>query len=71
MDCSPLVSSVYGILQGKILERDLPFPSPGHLPGPGIEPASPLPPVLQVESLLLSEQGSPTKDNKEQEMLHK
>ena len=34
----------------------LPFPPPGDLPDPGIEPASP---VLQVDSLPLSHQGSP------------
>ena len=39
MDCSPPGSSVHGILQTRILE--LPFPSPGDLPNPGIEPGSP------------------------------
>ena len=34
----------------------LPFPSPGHLLNPGIKPASP---ALQVNSFLLSHQGSP------------
>ena len=34
----------------------LPFPSPGILPNPGIEPASP---ALQTDSLPLSDQGSP------------
>ena len=34
----------------------LPFPSPGDLPNPGIEPASP---ALQADSLPLSHQGSP------------
>ena len=29
----------------------LPFPSPGDLPDPGIEPASPVSPALQVDSL--------------------
>ena len=40
----------------------LPFPSPRDLPNTGIEPAYPaLPtsPALQVDSLLLSHQGSP------------
>ena len=37
----------------------LPFPSPGDLPNPGIEPESPTSPALQVDSLLLSHQGSP------------
>ena len=35
MDCSPPVSSVHGILQARILE--LPLPSPGDLPNPGIK----------------------------------
>ena len=34
----------------------LPFPSPGHLPGPEIKLRSP---ALQVDPLLLSHQGSP------------
>ena len=32
----------------------LPFPSPGDLPDPGIRPESPVPPALQMGSLLLS-----------------
>ena len=39
----------------------LPFPCPGDLPDPGIEPASPVSPVLQADSLPLSHRGSPTK----------
>ena len=38
----------------------LPFPSPGDLPDPGNEPASPLSLALVGGSLLLSLQGSPT-----------
>ena len=34
----------------------LPLPSPGDLPDPGVEPASP---ALQADSLLLSHWGSP------------
>ena len=34
----------------------LPFPSPGDLSDPGIEPTSS---ALQADSLLLSDQGSP------------
>ena len=34
----------------------LPFPSPGDLPDPGIEPGTP---ALQADSLPLSHQGSP------------
>ena len=37
---------------------ELPFPPPGDLPDPGIEPASPMSPVLQVDSLPLSHQGN-------------
>ena len=35
----------------------LPFPSPGDLPNPGIEPTSPLFPALQVDSLPDQPQG--------------
>ena len=34
----------------------LPFPSPGDLPNPGIEPGSP---ALQADSLLIELQGKP------------
>ena len=37
----------------------LPCPPPGDLPDPGTEPMSPVVPALQVDSLLLSHQGSP------------
>ena len=37
--------------------RGLPFPSPGKLPNPGIEPRSP---VIQVESLPNELPGKPT-----------
>ena len=55
MDYSPPSSSVHKIFQAKYWSA-LPFPSPGDLPGPGIEPMSP---TLQADSLLLSHQGSP------------
>ena len=55
MDCSPPGSSVHGILQARTLEW-LPFPPPGDRPKPGTEPASP---ALQVDSLPLSQRGSP------------
>ena len=42
------VSSVHEILQARVLEW-LPFPSPGDLPEPGIEPGSP---ALRADSLL-------------------
>ena len=38
---------------------ELPCPSPGDLPSPGIEPASLATPALQADSLLLSHRGSP------------
>ena len=37
----------------------LPFPPPGDLPNPGIEPASVAVPAWQGDSLLLSPRGSP------------
>ena len=48
-DRSPPGSSVRGILQ-QVYWRGLPFPSPGDPPDPGIEPASPVSPALQVDS---------------------
>ena len=45
---------VHGILQVRILEW--PFPSPGHLPNPGIKPRSP---ALQADSLSAEPQGKP------------
>ena len=36
-------------------------PTPGDLPDPGTEPMSHVSPALQVDSLALSHQGSPTK----------
>ena len=37
----------------------LPYPTPGDLLDPGIEPASPATPALQVDSLHLSHGGKP------------
>ena len=37
----------------------LPYPPPGDLSDPGIEPVSPASPTLQADSLLLSHYGSP------------
>ena len=51
----PTDSTVLGILQARILEW-LPFPSPGDLPNPGIEPRSP---ALQADSLPAEPQGKP------------
>ena len=36
----------------------LPFPSPGDLPDPGIEPMTPVSPAVQADSLLLGHWGS-------------
>ena len=47
VDCSLPGSSVHGILQIRI-RSGLPFPSPGDLPDPGIEPRSP---ALQTDAL--------------------
>ena len=44
-DYRPLGSSVHGIFQARILD-ELPFPTPGDLPDPGIEPASLVSPTL-------------------------
>ena len=57
-DCSPPGSSVQGILQARILEWAA-MPSSGDLPDPGIEHGCP---ALQVDSLPLSHQGSPTNE---------
>ena len=54
MDCSPPGSSGHGILQARIWSG-LPFPSPGDLPEPGIEPRSP---ALQAMLCCLGHQGS-------------
>ena len=45
MDCRPPGSSVHGVLQARILIR-LPFPPPGDLPDPWIEPVSPVGPTV-------------------------
>ena len=52
-DCSPPGSSVHGILQAKYWSG-FPFPSPGDLADPGIEPA------LQTDSLPSEPPGAPT-----------
>ena len=50
MDYSPSGSSVHGFLQARQeYWSGLPFPSPGDLPDPGIEPGSP---ALQADALL-------------------
>ena len=42
-------SSVHGILQARINWSGLPFPPPGDLPNPGIEPVSLMPPIFAGE----------------------
>ena len=58
MDCSLSGSSVHGIFQTRVLETPLglPFPSPGDLLNPGIEPGSP---ALQADALLSEPPGKP------------
>ena len=48
MDYSPPASSIHGILHARILEWE-PFPSPGDLHDPEVNPGSP---ALQADSLL-------------------
>ena len=55
MDYIPPGSSVHGFLRQEYW-NGLPFPSPGDLPNPGIESASP---AWQADSLPLSYLGSP------------
>ena len=57
MDCSPPGSSVHGIFSGKKYWNGLPFPSPGDLLHPGVDPESPLSPALQADSLLTEPPG--------------
>ena len=45
MDCNLPGSSVHGILQARTLEW-VAMPSSGDLPGPGVEPGSPMSPTL-------------------------
>ena len=52
IDCRPPGSSVHGIFQATILEQ-IAISSSRDLPDPGIEPASPVSPALQADSLLL------------------
>ena len=51
--CDPMNYTVHGTLQARILEW-IPFPSPGDLPNPGIEPRSS---ALQVDSFTTVPQG--------------
>ena len=46
MDCSLPGSSVFMEFSRQECWSELPFPSPGDLPDPGIQPVSPMPPAL-------------------------
>jgi len=52
-------SSVYGIFLLRIRDSGLPFPTPGDLLQPGIEPESPMSPALQVDSFTAEPLGKP------------
>ena len=56
MDCSLSGSDVHEIFQARVLLSGLPFPSPGDLPNPGIEPRSP---ALQADALPSEPPGKP------------
>ena len=58
MDYSPAGSSVHGILQQEHWS-ELPCPTPGDLPDPGIEAASPMSPALQADALPAEPLGKP------------
>ena len=55
MDCSPPGSFLHGILQERYWSG-LPFPSPGDLPDPGIEPGYP---AFQADALTSEPPGKP------------
>ena len=57
--CSPMDCSLPGSSKGFTRQEyssGLPFPSPGGLPDPGMEPTSP---ALQVDALVLEPSGTP------------
>ena len=56
----PPGSSVHGIIQARTWSG-LPFPSPGDLPHPGIEPMAPMSPELQADLLPAEPPGKPHK----------
>ena len=59
MDCSPPDFSFHGISRQEHWSG-LPFPAPGYIPNPGIEPTSLAPPVLTGRFFLLLHLGSPS-----------
>ena len=58
MDCSPPGSLVHGI-SGQEYWSGMPFPLPGDLSYPGIEPTSPESPSLAGEFLISESPGKP------------
>ena len=58
LDYSPPGSSGHGFSRQEHWSS-LPFPSPGDLPDPSIEPTSPMSLALQVDSLLTEPSGKP------------
>ena len=59
LGCSLPGSSVHGIFSGNNIGVGCHFPPPGDLPDPGIEPASPVSPALQDDSLPAEPSGKP------------
>ena len=59
MDYSPPGFSVHGILRQEYWSV-LPFPSPGYLPDPGMEPMSPLSPTQASRFFTTEPLGKPT-----------
>ena len=66
VDCSLPGSSVHGISRQEYWSG-LPFPSPGDLPHPGIEPRSP---ALQADALPSEPPGKPKKEKGEINFSH-
>ena len=57
--CNPPASFVHGIFQASILEWVVPFPIPGDLPNPGIEPASLASPAMAGRFFTTAPPGKP------------
>ena len=53
------IIDIHGIFQARILDTGLPFPSPGDLSEPGIDPMSSVSSALQVDSLPSEPSGKP------------
>ena len=58
VDCTPLGSTAHGISRQEYWS-DLPFPSPGDPPDPGIEPLSPASPALAGGFFTIQPPGRP------------